>query len=80
MLVFSNDHLDDMVNQEIERLKDFIKNRPANLTTGTATMEEELYDAQVRCFGTLHALVVALVDCFYIPLFSALEQIHCTHV
>ena len=34
----SNDHLDDMVNQEIERLKDFIKNRPANLTTGTATM------------------------------------------
>ena len=43
----SNDHLDDMVNQEIERLKDFIKNRPANLTTGTATMEEELYDAQV---------------------------------
>ena len=78
VLVFSNDHLDDMVNQEIERLKDFIKNRPANLTTGTATMEEELYDAQVRCFGTLHALVVAGVDCFYIPLFSALEQIHCT--
>ena len=36
-----------MVNQEIERLKDFIKNRPANLTTGSATIEEELYDAQV---------------------------------
>ena len=77
MFVFSNDHLDDMVNQEIERLKDFIKNRPANLTTGTATMEEELYDAQVRRFGTLHAFVV---DCFSIPLFSALKQIHCTHM
>ncbi|KAL8603572.1 hypothetical protein ACOMHN_022524 [Nucella lapillus] len=46
-LIKSNDHLDDMVNQEIERLKDFIKNRPANLTTGSATMEEELYDAQI---------------------------------
>lgn len=44
----SNAHLDDMVNQEIDRLKDFIKNRPANLTTGSATLEEELYDAQVR--------------------------------
>ncbi|XP_076459730.1 uncharacterized protein LOC143292921 isoform X2 [Babylonia areolata] len=46
-LIKSNDHLDDMVNQEIERLKDFIKNRPTNLTTGTATLEEELYDAQI---------------------------------
>jgi hypothetical protein len=46
--IFSNDRLDDMVNQEIDRLKDFIKNRPPNLTTGNATMEEELYDAQVN--------------------------------
>ena len=50
LAVCSNDHLDDMVNQEIERLKDFIKKRPANLTTGSATMEEELYDAQVGIF------------------------------
>nr|KAG5710143.1 hypothetical protein BaRGS_006662 [Batillaria attramentaria] len=46
-LIMSNDHLDDMVNQEIERLKDFIKKKPANLTTGSATTEEELYDAQI---------------------------------
>ncbi|XP_025092199.1 COP1-interactive protein 1-like isoform X4 [Pomacea canaliculata] len=46
-LITSNAHLDDMVNQEIDRLKDFIKNRPANLTTGSATLEEELYDAQI---------------------------------
>lgn len=54
---FSNDHLDDMVNQEFDRLKDFIKNRPANLTTGNATMEEELYDAQVAITFTSHLQV-----------------------
>ena len=38
-----------MLNTEIESLKEFIKNKPssASLTTGSATMEEELYDSKV---------------------------------
>ena len=45
----SNDHLEGMLNTEIDSLKEFIKVKPssASLTTGSATMEEELYDSKV---------------------------------
>ncbi|GFO38259.1 protein outspread, partial [Plakobranchus ocellatus] len=48
-LIASNDHLEGMLNTEIENLKEFIKNKPssASLTTGSATMEEELYDSKI---------------------------------
>ncbi|XP_059163894.1 uncharacterized protein LOC131946906 isoform X2 [Physella acuta] len=48
-LIASNNHLEEMLNREIDSLKDFIKNKPssASLTTGSATMEEELYDAKI---------------------------------
>ena len=38
-----------MLNTEIDSLKEFIKVKPssASLTTGSATMEEELYDSKV---------------------------------
>ncbi|CAL1542227.1 unnamed protein product [Lymnaea stagnalis] len=48
-LISSNNHLEELLNREIDSLKDFIKNKPssASLTTGSATMEEELYDAKI---------------------------------
>ncbi|XP_005092338.1 golgin subfamily A member 4 isoform X2 [Aplysia californica] len=48
-LISSNDHLEEMLNREIDSLKDFIKNKPSttSMTTGSATIEEELYDAKI---------------------------------
>nr|KAI8765757.1 golgin subfamily A member 4-like [Biomphalaria glabrata] len=46
-LISSNDHLEELLNREIDSLKDFIKNKPSSLTTGSVTMEEELYDAKI---------------------------------
>ncbi|XP_041364638.1 golgin subfamily A member 4-like isoform X2 [Gigantopelta aegis] len=48
-LIKSNDNLNSMVNQEIDSLKDFIRNKPSssNMTTGSTTLEEELFDAQI---------------------------------
>ena len=46
----SNENLNSMVNREIDSLKDFIRNKPSssNMTTGSSTLEEELFDAQVN--------------------------------
>ncbi|KAH9488364.1 hypothetical protein Btru_063331 [Bulinus truncatus] len=46
-LISSNTHLEELLNSEIDSLKDFIKNKPSSLTTGSVTMEEELYDAKI---------------------------------
>ena len=35
------------MSSEIEQLKDFIQNNTKGRATGSATLEEELYDAQV---------------------------------
>ena len=43
----SNEHLTETVSNEIEQLKDFIQNNTKGRLTGNATLEEELYDAQV---------------------------------
>jgi len=39
--------LTELVNSEIDNLKEFIKNRSKGQLTGNATLEEELYDSQV---------------------------------
>ncbi|XP_076462124.1 uncharacterized protein LOC143294629 [Babylonia areolata] len=46
-LVMSNSQLDEMVNQQIDRLKDFVKKRSSSTSSSNSTMEEELYDAQI---------------------------------
>jgi len=48
-LASSNNQLEEMLNREIEEMKEFIKNKPStqSLTTGSATIEEELYDAKI---------------------------------
>ena len=48
MIDFSNEHLTENVSSEIEQLKDFIQNNTKGRATGSATLEEELYDAQVN--------------------------------
>ncbi|XP_067672879.1 uncharacterized protein [Haliotis asinina] len=45
-LILSNDHLNMMLNKEIDGLKDFIRNKP-NMSSGGGTMEEDLFDAQI---------------------------------
>ena len=45
---FSNEHLTETVSNEIEQLKEFIQNNTKGRLTGSATLEEELYDAQVQ--------------------------------
>lgn len=37
-----------MVNEEIGKLKEFIQNRTMATVPGNATIEEELYDAQIN--------------------------------
>lgn len=44
----SNEQLNNLVNEEINKLKDFIQNRTMATVPGNATIEEELYDAQVK--------------------------------
>lgn len=44
---YSNEQLTELVNSEIENLKEFIQNRSKGQLTGNATLEEELYDSQV---------------------------------
>ncbi|XP_069124825.1 uncharacterized protein [Argopecten irradians] len=46
-LVKSNQHLNELVNEEIGKLKDFVENRSMGRIPGNATLEEELYDAQI---------------------------------
>ncbi|XP_060582101.1 golgin subfamily A member 4-like isoform X4 [Ruditapes philippinarum] len=46
-LVKSNEHLTEVVNTEIENLKSFIQTRTKGQLTGSASLEEELYDAQI---------------------------------
>ncbi|XP_021376581.1 protein NETWORKED 1D-like isoform X3 [Mizuhopecten yessoensis] len=46
-LVKSNQHLNELVNEEIGKLKDFMENRSMGRIPGNATLEEELYDAQI---------------------------------
>lgn len=48
--IFSNQQLQDLVNEEIGKLKDFIQNRTMASVPGNGTIEEELYDAQVTLF------------------------------
>ncbi|KAL3876263.1 hypothetical protein ACJMK2_034131 [Sinanodonta woodiana] len=43
----SNEHLTEMLNSEIEKLKQFISSRTTGTVTGSSTIEEELYDAQI---------------------------------
>ncbi|XP_022319320.2 uncharacterized protein LOC111122066 isoform X4 [Crassostrea virginica] len=43
----SNEQLNSLVNEEINKLNDFIKNRTMASVPGNATIEEELYDAQI---------------------------------
>ncbi|XP_061181888.1 uncharacterized protein LOC133190336 isoform X6 [Saccostrea echinata] len=46
-LIKSNEQLNNLVNEEINKLKDFIQNRTMASVPGNATIEEELYDAQI---------------------------------
>ncbi|XP_063446261.1 major antigen-like isoform X1 [Mytilus trossulus] len=46
-LTTSNQQLQDLVNEEIGKLKDFIQNRTMASVPGNGTIEEELYDAQI---------------------------------
>ncbi|KAL8592381.1 hypothetical protein ACOMHN_044317 [Nucella lapillus] len=46
-LIMSNSNLEEKVNQEIADLKDFMKKRPSSQSSACATVEEELYDAQI---------------------------------
>ncbi|XP_056020280.1 uncharacterized protein LOC125668582 isoform X6 [Ostrea edulis] len=46
-LIKSNEQLNSLVNEEINKLKDFIQNRTMASVPGNATIEEELYDAQI---------------------------------
>ncbi|KAJ8318268.1 hypothetical protein KUTeg_003359 [Tegillarca granosa] len=47
-LVKSNEQLNSLVNEEIGKLKEFIQNRTMASVPGNATIEEELYDAQIN--------------------------------
>ena len=47
LLYCSNGHLNELLNEEIEKIKDFVKNRRMSRLPGNATIEEDLYDAQV---------------------------------
>lgn len=46
-LTKSNEHLTQLVETEVEQLKEFIQTRSTGRLTGNATIEEELYDAQI---------------------------------
>lgn len=48
LFLCSNEQLNNLVNEEINKLKDFIQNRTMATVPGNATIEEELYDAQVK--------------------------------
>lgn len=44
----SNEQLNNFVNEEINKLKDFIQNRIMVIVFGNVIIEEELYDVQVK--------------------------------
>ncbi|XP_050391694.1 golgin subfamily A member 4 isoform X1 [Patella vulgata] len=46
-LLSSNEQLNKLVNQEVDEIKEFIKTKPSRLAPGSATVDEELYDAQI---------------------------------
>ena len=64
--IFSNEHLTETVSSEIEQLKEFIQNNTKGRLTGNASLEEELYDAQVNSLK--HASdIIATIDSVAMP-------------
>lgn len=65
----SNEQLNNFVNEEINKLKDFIQNRIMVIVFGNVIIEEELYDVQVK-----YKLIIVIIVIDNIEIFVKLDE------
>lgn len=65
----SNEQLNNFVNEEINKLKDFIQNRIMVIVFGNVIIEEELYDVQVK-----YKLIIVIIVIDNIEIFVNLDE------